>query len=106
VLGQILVIMAFPGPAPSTPSTCTSRFAPINVATKRLPRALGPLLPIESGGKPVNFEDPGEDDVFGRGKVEDFTWKGMLDFATCTSAGAASRSARPGTRQAALARSS
>ena len=33
------------------------------------------------------FEDPGEDDVFGRGKIEDFTWKGMLDFATCTECG-------------------
>ncbi|MEN3361826.1 MAG: hypothetical protein V7637_5808, partial [Mycobacteriales bacterium] len=61
--------------------------APINVATKRLPKALGPLLPMESGAKPINFEDPGEDDVFGRGKIEDFTWKGMLDFATCTECG-------------------
>jgi Fe-S oxidoreductase len=61
--------------------------APINVATKRLPKGLGALLPMESGGKPINFEDPGEDDVFGRGKVEDFTWKGMLDFATCTECG-------------------
>ena len=24
---------------------------------------------------------------FGRGKIEDFTWKGMLDFATCTECG-------------------
>jgi Fe-S oxidoreductase len=61
--------------------------APINVAAKRLPRGLGALLPIESGGKPVDFEDPAEDDVFGRGKIEDFTWKGMLDFATCTECG-------------------
>ncbi len=61
--------------------------APINVLAKRQPKALGALLPIESGGKPVDFEDPGEDDVFGRGKVEDFTWKGMLDFATCTECG-------------------
>ena len=42
---------------------------------------------MESGGKPIDFEDPGEDDVFGRGKIEDFTWKGMLDFATCTECG-------------------
>ena len=28
-----------------------------------------------------------EDDIFGRGKIEDFTWKGMLDFATCTECG-------------------
>jgi len=61
--------------------------APINVATKRMPKALGPLLPMESGGKLIDFEDPGEDDVFGRGKIEDFTWKGMLDFATCTECG-------------------
>jgi Fe-S oxidoreductase len=61
--------------------------APINVSAKRLPDGLGPLLPMESNGKPIDFEDPGEDDVFGRGKIEDFTWKGMLDFATCTECG-------------------
>ncbi|MDP9390363.1 MAG: (Fe-S)-binding protein [Actinomycetota bacterium] len=49
--------------------------------------ALGPLPAMTSGGKPIDFEDPGEDDVFGRGKVEDFTWKGMLDFVTCTECG-------------------
>ncbi len=61
--------------------------APINVSAKRMPKALGPLLPMESGGKEIDFEDPGEDDIFGRGKIEDFTWKGMLDFATCTECG-------------------
>src|SRR5262249_2940827 len=61
--------------------------APINVTFKRLPDGLGPRLPMESGGKPINFEDPGEDDVFGRGKIEDFTWKANLDFATCTECG-------------------
>ena len=61
--------------------------APINVTFKRLPDGLGPLLPMESGGEPINFEDPSEDAVFGRGKIEDFTWKGMLDFATCTECG-------------------
>ncbi|MEV4316568.1 (Fe-S)-binding protein [Actinocrispum sp. NPDC049592] len=61
--------------------------APINVTAKRLPDGLGPLLPMQSHGKPIDFEDPGEDDVFGRGKIEDFTWKGMLDFATCTECG-------------------
>jgi Fe-S oxidoreductase len=61
--------------------------APVNVTAKRLPDGLGPLLPMQSNGKPIDFEDPGEDDVFGRGKVEDFTWKGMLDFATCTECG-------------------
>ena len=61
--------------------------APINVTFKRLPDGLGPLLPVESKGKPIDFEDPAEDAVFGRGKIEDFTWKGMLDFATCTECG-------------------
>ena len=61
--------------------------APINVSAKRLPKALGPLPVMTSGGKPIDFEDPGDDDVFGRGKIEDFTWKGMLDMATCTECG-------------------
>ena len=49
--------------------------------------ALGPLQPMTSGGEPIDFEDPDEDAVFGRGKIEDFTWKGMLDFTTCTECG-------------------
>src|SRR3984893_2787298 len=61
--------------------------APINVTFKRLPDAMGPLLPMEYEGKPIDFEDPDEDAVFGRGKIEDFTWKGMLDFSTCTECG-------------------
>ena len=61
--------------------------APINVIFKRLPDGLGPLLPIEAGGKPIDFENPPDDATFGRGKIEDFTWKGNLDFATCTECG-------------------
>ena len=61
--------------------------APLNVTFARRPDGLGPLLPMTSGGEPIDFEDPGEDDIFGRGKVEDFTWKGILDFATCTECG-------------------
>jgi Fe-S oxidoreductase len=61
--------------------------SPFNVALSRRPRALGPLLPVYSGGKAVDFEDPGEDDKIGRGAIEDFTWKGLLDFATCTECG-------------------
>jgi Fe-S oxidoreductase len=61
-----------------------------NIYFKREPEgapALGPLPAMMSNGKPIDFEDPGEDDVFGRGKIEDFTWKGMLDFTTCTECG-------------------
>ena len=61
--------------------------APINVTFKRLPNGLGPLLPVESKGEIVDFEDPAEDAVLGRGKIEDFTWKGFLDMTTCTECG-------------------
>ncbi|WP_036457645.1 (Fe-S)-binding protein [Mycobacterium sp. UM_WGJ] len=61
--------------------------APINVTFKRLPNALGPLLPIEYQGEALDFDNPPEDAVFGRGKIDDFSWKGMLDFATCTECG-------------------
>jgi hypothetical protein len=65
--------------------------APLNVLTKREPDALGPLLPVtDDQGKPIDFADVenlSEDTVFGKGKVEDFTWKGYLDFATCTECG-------------------
>ena len=65
--------------------------APLNVNFKRFPDALGPLLPVtDADGKPIDFTDAenlSEDTVFGRGKIEDFTWKGYLDFATCTECG-------------------
>ena len=35
----------------------------------------------------IDFEDPAEDAMLGRGKIEDFTWKGYLDFTTCTECG-------------------
>ncbi|WP_422742726.1 heterodisulfide reductase-related iron-sulfur binding cluster [Mycobacterium sp. WMMD1722] len=61
--------------------------APVNVTFKRMPDGLGPLLPVESKGELVDFEDPAEDAVLGRGKIEDFTWKGYLDMTTCTECG-------------------
>ena len=61
--------------------------AAFNVAYKRRPDALGPLLPMASGDHLIDFEDPQDEDVFGRGKIEDFTWKGLLDFSTCTECG-------------------
>jgi len=50
--------------------------------------ALGAVKPMMSGGKPLDFDeaDP-ESDVFGAGKVEDFSWKGWLDFTSCTECG-------------------
>ncbi|MPZ62375.1 MAG: 4Fe-4S dicluster domain-containing protein [Propionibacteriales bacterium] len=62
--------------------------APLNVLFSRRPKALGAALPMMSNGKPLDFEEADPDtDIFGRGKIEDFTWKGMLDFSTCTECG-------------------
>ena len=46
-------------------------------------RALGPLdsTPV------IDVENMDEDTVFGAGKIEDFSWKQMLDFVTCTECG-------------------
>ncbi|WP_229660754.1 heterodisulfide reductase-related iron-sulfur binding cluster, partial [Marmoricola endophyticus] len=52
--------------------------------------ALGALQPMTSNGEAINFEDleeMDEDTVLGVGSVEDFSWKGILDFTTCTECG-------------------
>jgi Fe-S oxidoreductase len=52
--------------------------------------ALGAAKPLTVKGSPVDFEnleDLDEDAAMGVGKVEDFTWKGLLDFSTCTECG-------------------
>ncbi len=49
--------------------------------------ALGALLPMTTGGKEIDWEDPAEDAVFGVSQVEQFSWKGLLDFSTCTECG-------------------
>ena len=64
--------------------------APLNVSFGRKPNALGPLRPMRVNGEPVDFEkidELDEDAVLGVGKIEDFTWKGFLDFGTCTECG-------------------
>ena len=64
--------------------------APLNVMFGRQPMALGAAVPMMSAGKPVTMEDLeelDEDAKLGVGAVEDFTWKGLLDFATCTECG-------------------
>jgi Fe-S oxidoreductase len=64
-----------------------------NIFFKRSPgktagSGLGALRPMMSQGKPLDFEeaDP-EKDQFGVAQVEQFTWKGLLDFSTCTECG-------------------
>ncbi|MGA7835122.1 MAG: (Fe-S)-binding protein [Acidimicrobiales bacterium] len=57
--------------------------APINVGVSRRPRALGGLDKTPN----MDMEQVSEDTVFGAGKIEDFTWKQMLDLATCTECG-------------------
>ncbi len=57
--------------------------APINIGTSRRPRALGGLDKTPN----MDMEQVSEDTVFGAGKIEDFTWKQMLDMATCTECG-------------------
>lgn len=49
--------------------------------------ALGALQPMTSGGKEIDWEDPADDAVFGVSQVEQFSWKGILDFSTCTECG-------------------
>jgi Fe-S oxidoreductase len=64
-----------------------------NVFFKREPdgaAALGAAKPLTVGGAAVDFEnldDLDEDAALGVGQVEDFSWKGLLDFSTCTECG-------------------
>ena len=62
--------------------------APVNILFSRRPNALGPLEPMRSNGKILDFEEADPDtDVFGIGVIEDLTWKGLLDLGTCTECG-------------------
>ncbi|MFC9981156.1 Fe-S oxidoreductase, partial [Gordonia sp. NPDC127522] len=50
--------------------------------------ALGAAKPMMSQGKVLDMETADPDvDAFGAGKIEDFSWKGWLDFTTCTECG-------------------
>ncbi|EIU05461.1 ferredoxin, 4Fe-4S [Mycobacteroides abscessus 5S-0422] len=50
--------------------------------------ALGAAKPMMSGGKVLEMESADPDvDAFGAGKVEDFSWKDLLDVTTCTECG-------------------
>jgi len=64
--------------------------APFNIYFKRNSdhsNSLGAVPEMLSHGKPINFEDPQEDDIFGIGKASDISWKGLLDMASCTECG-------------------
>ena len=87
ILAQIAVIMAFAVIVVYSKHLHIA-LAPLNVMFSRRPNALGPLEPMRSNGKVLDFEEADPDtDVFGLGKIEDFTWKGLLDMATCTECG-------------------
>ena len=64
--------------------------APLNVLFSRRPQALGAAKPMMNDGKPLTLDDVDdldEDAKLGVGSIEDFSWKGILDFATCTECG-------------------
>ncbi len=87
LLAQIAVIMAFAVIVVYSKHLHIA-LAPLNVLFSRRPNALGALEPMRSNGKVLDFEEADPDtDVFGLGKIEDFTWKGLLDMATCTECG-------------------
>lgn len=63
-----------------------------NIFFKRKPgqpgSGLGALRPMTSNGELLDFEEADPDkDQFGVAQVEQFTWKGLLDFSTCTECG-------------------
>jgi Fe-S oxidoreductase len=87
ILAQLAVIMAFLVVVAYSKHLHIA-VAPLNVLFSRRPDGLGPLEPMRSGGKVLDFEEADPDtDVFGIGKVEDLTWKGMLDLGACTECG-------------------
>ncbi|GAA4050195.1 (Fe-S)-binding protein [Nonomuraea soli] len=62
--------------------------APLNVLFSRRPDGLGEAPEMRIDGKPVDFEDEDLDpEKLGRGKIGDTTWKGFLDFYSCTECG-------------------
>jgi len=87
ILAQLGVIMAFLVVVAYSKHLHIA-VAPLNVLFSRRPNGLGPLEPMRSGGKVLDFEEADPDtDVFGIGKVEDLSWKGMLDLGACTECG-------------------
>jgi Fe-S oxidoreductase len=87
LLAQIAVVMAFAVIVVYS-KHLHIMLAPLNVLFGRKPDGLGALPPMRSNGKVLDFEEADPDtDVFGLGKIEDFSWKGLLDMGTCTECG-------------------
>ena len=87
ILLQLAVIMAF-GVFVTYSKHLHIVVAPLNIMFSRRPNALGALPPMRSNGQVLDFEEADPDtDIFGIGKIEDLSWKGMLDLATCTECG-------------------
>ncbi|HMG65814.1 MAG TPA: (Fe-S)-binding protein [Streptosporangiaceae bacterium] len=87
ILGQLAVILGF-GIFVTYSKHLHIAIAPLNVLFARRPDGLGALPPMRSNGQVLDFEEADPDtDIFGLGKIEDLSWKGMLDLATCTECG-------------------
>jgi Fe-S oxidoreductase len=87
ILLQVAVILGF-GVFVTYSKHLHIAIAPLNILFSRRPNALGALPPMRSNGQVLDFEEADPDtDIFGIGKIEDLSWKGMLDLATCTECG-------------------
>jgi Fe-S oxidoreductase len=87
ILAQLAVILGF-GVFVTYSKHLHIVIAPLNVLFSRRPNGLGALQPMRSGGQVLDFEEADPDtDIFGLGKIEDLTWKGLLDLGTCTECG-------------------
>jgi len=81
VLGHIAVVMSFLVLVVNSKHMHIFT-SPLNVLFGRQPIALGRLKPLH-----IDMENMTDETVLGVGKVEDFTWKQLLDGFTCTECG-------------------
>jgi Fe-S oxidoreductase len=87
-----MVWMVVVGSRPAMGVSWHRFLAVLNVWARREPGrpALGPLPPVRAAGAPVDFaalDALPPDARLGVGRIEDFTWKGLLDFSSCTECG-------------------
>ncbi len=87
ILAQLAVVLAFLVVVVNS-KHLHIMLAPLNVLFSRRPNGLRGLQPMRSNGKVLDFEEADPDtDIFGVGKVEDLSWKALLDLGTCTECG-------------------